>query len=215
MTDIFIDESGNLGKGEQFFIIAAVQFESDDDYKKWKNLAKRVIKNKNNLREIKSSAMDYDSKKEILQQIKKRNIRFTVWLGIIDTNHKRYKERFILKNNSKELAFNYTLKKMFERCIAKNIQKRHIVVCVDQRNTKTGSRYSLKDYLNVEFIHNQSITLQSVSIEYCDSKRSYGVQLSDLVANITYTKFEYNKSNHLFETYIKPKILGECSYPEC
>ena len=45
-------------------------------------------------------------------------------------------------------------------------------------------------------------------------KRNYGVQLSDLVANITYTKFEYNTSNHLFETYIKPKILGECSYPE-
>ena len=214
MADIFIDESGNLGKGERFFVISVVQFESDLDYKKWKNLAKSIIKNEDGIEEIKSSAMSYDSKKKVLQRIKEKDIKFTVWLGVIDTNNRYYVERFIEEDNSKELAFNYTLKSLFERNIAKTIQKSRIVVCVDQRSTKTGSKYSLEDYLNAEFIHNSSIGLQSISIQYCDSKSNYGVQLSDLVANIVYTKFEYDQSKHLFEAYIKPKVLGELRYPQ-
>ena len=214
MIDIFIDESGNLGKRERFFVISVIRFKSDADYKKWKNLAKGVVKNASRLKEIKSSVMSYASKKRILQMIERKSIGFNVWLGIIDTNHKHYVKHFITGDHSKELAFNYTLKNLFERYLARKIQKKYLVVCADQRNTKTGSKYSLGEYLTVELIHNDSIQLQSVSVQYCDSKDDYGVQLADLVANIAYTKFEYNQSRHLFDTYVKPNVLGEFRYPE-
>lgn len=214
MIDVFIDESGNLGKGDRFFIISAIQFESGHGYEKWQRLAKKVIKNTDTLKEIKSSAMSYNLKKKVLQQIEKADIRFRVWLGVIDTDHDHYKKRFISDDNSKELAFNYALNHLFGKNIAKIIQKRSISICLDQRSTKTDSKHSLEDYLNAEFLHDRSITVQNISIQYCDSKNNYGVQLSDLVANITYTRFEYNRSRHLFSTYIQPKILGKYNYPQ-
>ncbi len=215
MTDIFIDESGNLGKGERFFIISVIQFNSDNDYKKWKRVARKIIKNKKHLKEIKSSSMDYTLKREVLEQARKQDIKFKVWLGIIDTDHDYYKQKFIMQDNSKELAFNYTLKKLFKETIAKEIQKEVAIVYVDQRNTKTGSRYSLGDYLNAEILHDPDVPLQKIIIYYQDSKNNYGIQLSDLIANITYTKLEHNKSKYLFKKYVSPRLSGKCKYPEC
>ena len=218
MKEVFIDESGNLGKGERFFVIAVVCFDSDTDYKKWKRVAKKFIKKEDCLRnagEIKSFSMDYSLKKKVFEQIEKRNIGFRVWIGVIDTNHAHYRERFILQDNSKELAFNYTLKRLFEELIAKEVQEEVINIYVDQRNTKTGSRYSLREYLNAEFLHDPTIPLQRTFLYYQDSKNNYGIQLSDLIANIVYTKLEYNKSSYLFEKYVKSKLLGKCEYPEC
>ncbi|MDD9868201.1 MAG: DUF3800 domain-containing protein [Candidatus Campbellbacteria bacterium] len=213
---LYIDESGNLGRGGRYFVFPVIYFSSRRHYKSWKNLAKKVIKNNSTLKtlgEIKGSDMNYALKKRILSEIDSKGIDFNIWLGIIDTAAQYYKEKYINSDSIKELAFNYTLNRLFQEKITRKISTKSVEVCIDNRNLKTGSKYSLEEYINVESIHNDNHCCESILVKYKNSKKCYGIQLADLIANIVFTKYEYNGSVGLYKNYIKPKILDVWEYP--
>ena len=214
MHIFFIDESGNLGKREKFFVITVIEFNSSADRKKWKKIAYTVKKSKG-MDEIKANNMTYELKKEVMKEIVQRDIRYKVWLGVIDTDHEKYVQTYIQKNNSKELAYNYTLGKLFEEKIGKQITEKEISIYSDQRSTRTGSTYFCAGYLQMLLLNNPEIIVQTTQFTYKNSKDSYGIQLADLIANIAFTNFEYGKSKSLFETYIQPNLYEICTYPDC
>ena len=158
--------------------------------------------------EIKGSHLEYNEKAKVINTAVS-SIDFGVFLGVIDKQHQYYINTF--KNSRrKELAFNFLIGKIFKEIYTTHTQESWDVFS-DERNIKIIGRRSLEDYLNTRSIDEHPDTV--VKMHYCDSKSCKGVQLADIIANISFTNKEYNKNKHLFQK-ITPNIQGNCIYPE-
>ena len=204
---LFIDESGNPGMEGRFFVIGVVSFQGNEDYKKLSHIIQRTIKNDITLRiegEMKGFYMDYELKKEVLEAVRRNNIRFNAWFVIIDTDDDQYINNFI--NNKKDPIFNEALNYLFQHRIADIIQSNDINLEIDNQNFNSKSIIIFDKYLNHESIVNKAHQCNSVVVNYHDSKDSYGVQFADLLSNIIYQRYEKNKCISLFNRYILPHV---------
>ena len=218
---LYIDESGNLGKGDRYFIITVVRFKTKADYRKWKIIVKKFLDKypflvaRKDKQEIKGYKMLYKIRKEIMNAI--QGIDFDIYYAVIDTNHPHYKNKFIQTSASKEIPFNYTLGKLFNRYIAKHINVEKVFINIDERRVKTGAKHNLAEYLSVLAIDNKDYRCNEVQMRYCDSTTVYGVQLADFISNTLYQFYESEKKKNkfLYNKYIKPRVKGrQVRYPE-
>lgn len=89
MIHICIDESGNLGRGGKYFVLAAVVFDTDSGRKRASRVIKKAQKrladeaNQAIIEELKSSKMSFPQRQAILQKlISKADIALTDYLRI-------------------------------------------------------------------------------------------------------------------------------------
>ena len=228
---LYIDESGNLGRGDRYFVITVVRFRTKAGYRKWRNVAYMFLNKYPFLttttkkkREVKGYNMPDPIREEIMEAI--QGIDFDIYYAVIDTNHPHYKNKFIQTNASeedeeeipsKEIAFNYTLGKLFDRYIAKHINTEKIFINIDQRSVKTGAKHDLTGYLNHLSKGNEKHSCNEVKVHYCDSATESGIQLADLISNTLYQFYESGKKKNksLYSKYIKPRVKGRrVRYPE-
>ena len=212
---VFIDESGYLGGAERYMVICCVVMDKKN-WRKWGKISNQLLKDFNQkkarvlpLSEIKGSHLEYDEKAKVIDVVVSK-IDFGVFLGVIDKQDQHYINTFSSDSRKKELAFNYLTEKIFKNIHASYTQGSWEVFS-DERNIKTTGKQSLEDYLNTRSIDEQPDTV--VKIHYRDSKNCKGVQLADIIANISFTNKEYNRNKHLYKK-IASKIQGTCMYPE-
>lgn len=68
----------------------------------------------------------------------------------------------------------------------KYIRDAKLFLHIDERNVKTGSKYSLEDYLNQEMVLNAEF-VDSVQVKYYDSAQNPLIQIADVFSNIMYS----------------------------
>lgn len=114
------------------------------------------------------------------------------------------------------LVYNYVLCLLLEKHLKnKNLPFDDYLIDIDQRNLKKISINSLEEYLNIELKIRQNL-VQSLNIEYYDSKDNLLVQVSDFFSNLyfSYLRFPqeykqlFNKlkdNNYIKDIYYYPQ----------
>jgi hypothetical protein len=187
---IFVDESGNLGKSGEYFVIACF---IPQNYPRIKNIIKRKrvkFGNTNPLDEIKTSMLTFQQKQDILDKFT-TNKDFSC--SYIVTKKKHIKPNLLDDNN---ICYNYLASHLFKQIIVKN-KNETIQVFMDNHTVKVKSLNSLEDYIRIEAITKWGF-LGKISFSYHDSKSHPALQAADIVSNVVYGKYTYNKINGLY-----------------
>ncbi len=163
MITAYIDESGNLGRGGNFFVLAAIVY----DNKKGENRVKRIIKKEQQLlakenqvaglAEIKSCSLSFMQRQRILNKIVSRADNDIYYLAI-------YKKNVTLLNQDKpkNLVYNYFAKILTDMIFEKYNDDFRIVF--DQRSTCVESMNSLPVYIKIGAYTNHNHVDKNVEV---------------------------------------------------
>jgi len=140
---IYIDESGNLGKKKRFFIIAALTPEKS---RRIINIIKRYCiklgKPNDALDEIKGPILNFPNKQKILQNFNKKD---DFHCHYIAADKKHIKPELLKDNN---LCFNYLMSYLLKPIFRGAIDD--IQIIIDNRSVKVASKHSLQDYIKLK-----------------------------------------------------------------
>lgn len=183
MKTVFVDESGDLGTGCRFFVIALLNPQKG---KRISNFMRKFCA-KNNLQEVKGSLLTFPEKQEIFNHLNFANDYSASYMVADKLNIENKK---ILQD--KNLCYNY----LFSFLIRKTIEDatEDLQILLDNHSTKVKSINSLADYIKLKayadwgFKHN-------LIIRYTDSKSSKIVQAADVIANAIYARYNRNKTH--------------------
>lgn len=189
---LHIDESGNLGKSGNFFVIASL-IPTPLNPRRIKGVfRKSCIKygNKNKpLEEIKAFNLTFPQKQDLLKRLCIKD-DFSVSYIVAE---KKYLEPKILVD--KNICYNYLASHLFKRIIKGASED--IQVILDNHSIKVKSLNSLADYIKIEAYTKWGFK-NKITFEYQDSKSRYVLQAVDTASNIIYGRYEHNKK-HLFQ----------------
>lgn len=214
--NLYIDESGNLGKVGRYFLICALEVDNRIKSTIIKR-AGRVIcrfKEKNSIpktTELKGCGLSSSNRNELLDKILYKGIK--VRYIVLDLK----KTTMLLeKADDKNACFNYLIQLIVKQIIQEIPNIKKINLFLDNRTVKIGNRLSLKPYLYNRLVLEQLETKNNVKriefeITYLESDHCYLIQWADIVANSLYKK--YNSKEDLFYKKIKPYIIFESKFP--
>ncbi|MCQ2049874.1 MAG: DUF3800 domain-containing protein [Candidatus Saccharibacteria bacterium] len=210
MITAYIDESGNLGRGGNYFVLAAIVY----DNQKGENRVKRIIKKEQQLlakenqvaglAEIKSCSLSFAQRQRILNKIVSRADNDIYYLAI-------YKKNVTLLNQDKpkNLVYNYFAKILTDMIFAKYNDDFRIIF--DQRSTCVKSMNSLPDYIKIGAYTNHNHADKNVEVTQRDSKTLFNLQAADIIAGTVY--HAYKNSNIHFLNMIKPRVVKKDEFP--
>jgi len=216
-TNLYIDESGNLGLGMgRFFLICALEVDSNLKSSISKR-AGRIIcrfKEKNNISktvELKGFKLNNEKREELLDKILYNGIK--VRYIVLDL---KQTTMLLSKSDDKNACFNFLVQLIVKKIIEEQPNIEKINLFLDNRSVKIGNRLSLKPYLYNKLVLEQLETKHNVQriefeINYLESESCYLIQWADIVANSLYKK--YNSNNDVFYKKIKPYIIFESKFP--
>jgi len=146
--NLYIDESGNLGKGNgRYFLICALEV-TNENQKSISKRAGRIIgrfKKKKNIskdKELKGWSLNEQDREELLNSILFRGIK--VRYIVLDIE----KTTLLLeKADDKNACFNYLIQLLVRKIVIDNPKLQKINLYLDNRTVKIGNRLSLKPYL--------------------------------------------------------------------
>ena len=208
---LIFDESGNLGSGGRYFVIACID---TTDYKALNNVMKRKLGKakllfpalaKLHSHEIKAKDAYPCVKYHILEVIAAKNL--TISYIVADLKHVKPS---LLKE--KNIFYNYMMKLLVESLITSKDKKKSIQIIYDNHSTKVGSLNSMDDYLRLDLNYEKGYDID-LSFKRMDSDASdaYPVQAADYVANALYAKYEYDES--VYYNLFKHIIHSQLRFP--
>lgn len=185
----FVDESGNLGSGGRYFVIALV--ETCDAKKLHNNVKKRVLDIKRKFPDIKMGSNEIKSEKMYpcaKEFIIRKIFANAVKISYIVVDKKHVANKFI---EDKNRAYNYLLKLLLDSV---NIRKgESFFMGLDNRTIKVKSLNSFEDYINIHF-NLELCNDNRIGIKYVDSdsKEGFVIQAADYAANSIWAKYEHS-----------------------
>lgn len=195
--ELFIDESGNLGTKDRYFVIAMLL---PVNKKRVLNFMKKFgAKIEDD--EIKASKLSFPQKQNLmykLSQIPDHKISYIV------ADKKKFTSQKLL--DDKNLCFNYLFRHLIKNTISNS--KEDVNILVDEHTLKVSSTNSLQDYLKIEAYTKWNFK-NNLNISFIDSKNSKLIQTADLIANIVYARYNYNRQ-HLYNML---KISESIKFP--
>ena len=201
---VFVDESGNLGTGGRYFVIAAFV---PTNTKRIKNLVKNccvkyapvgVV----NLTELKAFELEWQHKQDFLNRLNAKD-DFTCSYIVAD---KRHIEPRIL--HDKNICYNYLSSHLLKPILRGASDDVDIVF--DNHTTKVTSRNSLAEYIKLEAYSKWNVP-HNVNISYCDSHRMKCLQAVDIVSNSVFSKYSYG-NRHLYDL-LQSKYQHKIRFP--
>jgi hypothetical protein len=200
---IYIDESGNLGKKTRFFVLASL---IPNKPKRIKNIIKRSCvkfgSGDSILDEIKASCLSFPEKQNILMKLNKKD-DFTCSYIVAD---KKYIIPEILQD--KNICYNYLAYHLL-RPIIRGVDD-DIQVILDNHTIKVSSINSLSDYIKIEAYTKWGFK-KNITFEYHDSKEYKNLQAIDVIANTIYGRYNYN-AQHLYNL-LNTKFIHCIKFP--
>lgn len=208
---VFIDESGNLGRGGRYFVLAATVFQTD----KGAQRAKRVIRKAQqhiasthptrHFPEIKSCILPFPERQRILNKMISRADLDLFYL-VVDKSH----VSLLRQGKPKNLIYNYFAKLLTDQIFAKYNDDFHVIF--DQRSTSVKSMNSLPDYIMLNaYTQHQHLT-KTVEVKQMDSRTAYNLQAADVIAGTIYRA--YNLGNPHFLNLIRPRVVKAEEFPQ-
>ena len=209
MARVFIDESGNLGRGGRFFVLAAVVFLTHQASKSASRyvhkMQKRMGSKDKPLAELKSFKMNFTQRQALLNGLMKREDVEFFYLIV-----EKKKVKLLQKKYPQNLIYNYFTKLLMDEIFAMHEGK--IQVILDERSTKIKSANSLRDYLLIDAYANFGKSYDEVVIEQADSRAVNNLQLADLIAGTVYQAYTYKRRHFL--DLIARKVRSANEFPE-
>ena len=183
MKTLFVDESGNLGTKDRYFVLVML---APQRSKRIINFMRRFCA-ANNLREVKAAFLTFPQKQEIFNRLCSAN-DYTISYIVADKQNIDNKKLFEDKN----LCFNY----LFSFLVNKTVKSAQEDLCIllDNHSTKVGSINSLADYIKIK-AYTQLGYRHNLSITYTNSEHSKVVQAADVIANAIYAHYNYGASH--------------------
>lgn len=189
MLHIYIDESGDLGSGGHFFVMAAVVFLSDAANKKGSRLV-RKMRRQMKVEELKSNRMTFVERQTILNKLMDiEGVEFFYFIA------EKSQVNLLRGDYSKNLIYNYFAKLLVDEIFKTYREKMQIVF--DARTTKVQSMNSLKDYLLIDAYANYGKKSNEVAIDQADSRMVNNLQLADLISGTVYQAYTRDKRHFL------------------
>lgn len=209
MTRVFIDESGNLGRGGRFFVLAAIVFLTRQSAKKAsryvRKMQKRLGAKGSPLAELKSCRMSFVERQMLLNGLMASgDIEF--YYLVVE------KARVSLLRNGypQNLIYNYFTKLLVDDIFTAHGNKTQITL--DERTTKIKSANSLRDYLLIDAYANFNKKRDEIEILQADSRMVNNLQLADLIAGTVYQA--YTRHQRHFLDLMRCKIRSANEFPE-
>ncbi len=197
MITVYIDESGNLGRNHDYFIIAMVVSHKPN---RLKNMVKKFC-SRNRIDEIHAHELDFPQKQYLINKLTKQ-VDYSVAYIIAD--------KMMINNDklfeSNNLLFNYLFSFLVRDIIRANTDDIHLNL--DNRTVKVASLNSLIDYIKIEAYAKWGFN-KNISIKYHDSKQCKIVQIADLVANSVRRKYDRGVDDF----YSKLNIVKSIKFP--
>lgn len=203
MLRIYIDESGDLGSGSRFFVMAAVVFLSDIANKKGSRLVRKMRK-RMKAEELKSNRMTFAERQAIINRLMSIGGLYFFYF-IAEKNQ----VSLLRGGYSKNLIYNYFAKLLVDEIFKTYREKMRIIF--DARTTKVQSMNSLKDYLLIDAYANFKKRHDEVEIEQEDSRAVNNLQLADLISGTVYQA--YTRGKRHFLDIIGRKVCSANEFP--
>lgn len=198
MLKIFIDESGNLGHNEDYFIIAMLIAHNP---KRIKNIIKSFC-GYHSLVEVHATDLDLPKKQFLINKLTKQQ---DYSVSYIIADKMMIKKKHLFENNN--LLFNYLLSFLLKDVLKANTDD--VSIHLDNRTQKVASANSLKDYIKIKAYAEWGFN-KNLSIEYLDSKNSKVIQVADLIANCIRRKYHWKND----DLYKRLNIVKSIKFPQ-
>lgn len=210
MVRVFIDESGNLGRGGKYFVLAAAVFDTPCGVKRASRIIRKeqVLLAKNRpipaIEEIKSCHLTVPQRQRILAKlISKADI--DVFYLVVD----KAKVELLRQNKPKNLVYNYFAKLLTDQIFSR--YNDDFLVTFDQRSTAVKSMNSLIDYITINAYTQHQHASHDVQVEQKDSKTYNNLQTADILAGTI--SQAYCRQNRHFLNMLKERIVKADEFP--
>lgn len=210
MIRVFIDESGNLGRGGEYFVLAAAVFDTEKGATRGKRIIKReqqlLSKERelDSIAEIKSSSLKFEQRQRILSKIIKKADVDIFYLAAYKPN-----VALLSQGKSKNLVYNYLAKLLTDMIFSK--YNDDFVITFDQRSTCVESMNSLPDYIEINAYTRHNHFDKNILVRQRDSKTTYNLQTADVIAGTVYQA--YKKNSKHFLNLLAPRIIKADEFP--
>lgn len=183
MADIYVDESGDLGrKGERYFVIALIAAKNQ---KRLKNIVKHFCAS-NNINEIKASRLAFPEKQGLINKLCSIDDHQISYI-VVDKRNIANTKLFEDKN----LIYNYIFQHLIKPIIKASVTDLDIVL--DNHSIKVKSANSLREYIKIKASGTiQHLTLKTLEINIiCDVSLIWSLmQVKCRVPAPKYKRFE-------------------------
>lgn len=210
MIRVFIDESGNLGRGGKYFVLAAAVFDTQQGVKRASRLIRkeqvRLAKNRPIpiIEEIKSCRLSVPERQRIVTKlVSKPDI--DIFYLVID----KAKVDLLRQNKPKNLVYNYFAKLLTDQIFSR--YNDDFTVTFDQRSTTVKSMNSLVDYITINAYTLHQHINHDILVEQKDSKTYNNLQTADVIAGTVAQAYCYQ--NRHFLDMMKERIVKADEFP--
>ncbi len=210
MIQAYIDESGNMGCGGKYFVLAAVVFDTEKGAARIKRLIRKeqqlIAKERQcaYINEIKSFSLNFPQRQRILNKMTAK-ADIDIFCLVVD----KPQVTLLRQQKPKNLVYNY-----FAKLLTDAIFKKYngdFRVIFDQRATAVKSMNSLTDYITINAYTSFNLVQNQVEVLQRDSKTEYNLQAADLVAGTIYKA--YNRQQTHFLHLIHERIINLSEFP--
>ncbi|MEK7604533.1 MAG: DUF3800 domain-containing protein [Patescibacteria group bacterium] len=183
MKTLFVDESGNLGTKDRYFVLVLF---APQRSKRVVNFMRKFCAT-NKLSEVKASRLSFPQKQEIFNKLCSAN-DYTISYIVADKQNIDNKKLFEDKN----LCYNYLFSFLVKKTIKSSPED--LSILLDNHSTKVGSINSLSDYIKIKAF-TQFGYQHNLQIAYTNSEHSKVVQAVDVIANAIWAHYNYGASH--------------------
>ncbi len=197
MLKVYIDESGDLGLNEGYFVIAMF---IPSDSKRIKNIITRFCAY-HGIEEAHACHLYFPDRQFLVNKLNQKN-DYTAAYIVVDkmmvNNEALFKSNNLLFN----YLFSFLVKDIFKGC------SDDIAICLDNRNQKVASVNSLSEYIKIKAYTSWGFT-RDVTFRYYDSRDVKALQMVDLIAHCVFKKYTHKKE----DLYNKLNISKSIKFP--
>lgn len=184
---LYIDESGNLGNGGNYFVIACIVTNNEKSLnnfmKKTERKVKKTFPSYINKKEIKASEANPIIKEYYLRKLSEKDFDLYYTVARKDCIFDYLKE-------DKNALYSYLLHFLIKEIIKDNPDE--ITIILDNRSIKTKSTNSFADYIKIKIMYEWGYNCKII-VRYVESSNSYLVQIADFFANALWSHYEYGE----------------------
>lgn len=212
VIDVFVDESGNPGKGRgRYFTIALVSCERCESKRLRRSVKSQALRTKQahpkktwNNGEVKASDLSWPERIETIKKICERNV------NIFDITVDKFQLQPQMFDH-KSAAYNYWIKLAVDDLVKYYSDIDEIKFYIDRRTIRVQSFNSFLDYITIHLLYELNQTGLRVYVSYPESQTDYGIQAADFISNAInsyHQTFDDSKVSAL-----RPSIIHEQHFP--
>lgn len=200
---VYIDESGNLGRGGRYFIITCL---IPHTLNRLKNVVKSCRKKFGKERpgdgqpldELKGSKLSFTERQHFLNKLtKKQDFEFAYIVA-----DKKYLVSELLAR--KNICFNYLTSTLLKSIVCG--AEEDVEILCDNKDIKVTSGKSLEDYLQAEAYSRWGFKY-NLRVNYADSKKYHHLQCVDVISNTVSGRYFLNLG-HCYSILREHKLRG-------